>query len=46
MGDGPHRHRTGGLSINGAMIHFADPQNGTAGFEQYLETKALPWPAG
>ena len=52
------RIRTGGLSINGGMNYGADVpfggykhsgvgrQNGTAGFDQYLETKALAWPAG
>jgi aldehyde dehydrogenase (NAD+) len=52
------RIRTGGLSINGGMNYGADVpfggykhsgvgrQNGTAGFDQYVETKALAWPAG
>jgi aldehyde dehydrogenase (NAD+) len=50
------RIRTGTLSVNGAAPHGADlpfggykhsgigRQNGTAGFEQYLETKSLAWP--
>jgi aldehyde dehydrogenase (NAD+) len=52
------RVRTGVLSVNGGMVYGADlpfggfknsgigRQNGTAGFEQYLETKSLAWPAG
>ena len=44
------------LSVNGGMPYAADlpfggykasgigRQNGTAGFEQYLETKSLAWP--
>jgi len=52
------RVRTGGLSVNGGMNYFADlpfggfkhsgigRQNGVAGFDQYVETKALAWPAG
>ena len=52
-----HRVRTGILSINGGMPYGADlpfggfknsgigRQNGTAGFDQYLETKSLAWPA-
>jgi aldehyde dehydrogenase (NAD+) len=52
------RVRTGVLSINGGMIYGADlpfggfkhsgigRQNGIAGFDQYLETKSLAWPAG
>jgi aldehyde dehydrogenase (NAD+) len=51
------RIRTGGLSINGGAPYGADlpfggykhsgigRQNGLAGFEQYLETKSLAWPA-
>ena len=51
-----HRVRTGILSINGGMPYGADlpfggfkdsgigRQNGTAGFDQYLETKSLAWP--
>jgi hypothetical protein len=42
----PHRHRTDGLSITGAMIDFADRQNETAGLDQHPETKALAWLAG
>ena len=50
------RVRTGTLSVNGGAPYGADfpfggykhsgigRQNGTAGFEQYLETKALAWP--
>jgi aldehyde dehydrogenase (NAD+) len=50
------RIRTGTLSINGGAPYGADfpfggykhsgigRQNGIAGFEQYLETKALAWP--
>jgi aldehyde dehydrogenase (NAD+) len=50
------RIRAGMLSINGGAAHGADMpfggykfsgigrQNGTAGFEQYLETKAVAWP--
>ena len=52
------RVRTGVLSVNGGMVYGADlpfggfknsgigRQNGIAGFEQYLETKSLAWPAG
>ena len=52
------RVRTGRLSINGGAAYGADlpfggykgsgvgRQNGVAGFEQYLETKSLAWPAG
>jgi aldehyde dehydrogenase (NAD+) len=52
------RIRTGTLSLNGGMAYGADlpfggykqsgvgRQNGTDGFEQYLETKSLAWPAG
>ena len=51
------RIRTGGLSINGGAPYGPDlpfggykhsgigRQNGTAGFEQYLEIKSLAWPA-
>jgi aldehyde dehydrogenase (NAD+) len=51
------RVRTGSLSVNGGMIYGADlpfggykhsgigRQNGIAGFDQYLETKSLAWPA-
>ena len=51
------RVRTGTLNLNGAAAYFADlpfggykssgigRQNGTAGFEQYLETKSVAWPA-
>ena len=51
------RVRTGVMSINGGNYYFADVpfggykesgvgrQNGTAGFDQYLETKSLAWPA-
>jgi aldehyde dehydrogenase (NAD+) len=50
------RIRAGVLSINGGAAHGADMpfggykfsgvgrQNGVAGFEQYLETKAVAWP--
>jgi aldehyde dehydrogenase (NAD+) len=50
------RIRAGVLSINGGAAHGADMpfggykfsgigrQNGTAGFDQYLETKAVAWP--
>jgi aldehyde dehydrogenase (NAD+) len=53
-----NRVRTGILSVNGGMPYGADlpfggfkdsgigRQNGTAGFDQYLETKSLAWPAG
>jgi aldehyde dehydrogenase (NAD+) len=53
-----HRVRTGSLSIDGGAAYGADlpfggykwsgvgRQNGLAGFEQYLETKSLAWPAG
>jgi aldehyde dehydrogenase (NAD+) len=52
------RVRTGIISVNGGMVYGADlpfggfkdsgigRQNGIAGFEQYLETKSLAWPAG
>ena len=52
------RIRTGVLSVNGGMNYGADipfggykqsgigRQNGTAGFDQYVETKSLAWPAG
>ncbi|UDY36630.1 aldehyde dehydrogenase family protein [Dermatobacter hominis] len=52
------RIRTGMLSINGGAPYGADlpfggfkysgvgRQNGTAGFEQYLELKSYAWPAG
>ena len=52
------RVRTGTLSVNGGMIYGPDlpfggykdsgigRQNGIAGFDQYLETKSLAWPAG
>ena len=51
-----HRIRAGVMSVNGGMPYAADlpfggykasgigRQNGTAGFEQYLETKSLAWP--
>ena len=51
------RVRSGVLSINGGMVYGADlpfggykdsglgRQNGSAGFDQYLETKSLAWPA-
>jgi aldehyde dehydrogenase (NAD+) len=51
------RIRTGILSVNGGMPYGADlpfggfkdsgigRQNGTAGFDQYLEIKSLAWPA-
>jgi aldehyde dehydrogenase (NAD+) len=52
------RIRTGGLSINGGAPYGPDlpfggfkasgigRQNGTPGFEQYLEIKSVSWPAG
>jgi aldehyde dehydrogenase (NAD+) len=52
------RVRAGTLSINGGAGYGADlpfggykhsgigRQNGVAGFDQYLETKAMAWPAG
>jgi aldehyde dehydrogenase (NAD+) len=52
------RIRTGVLSVNGGNFYAADMpfggykdsgvgrQNGTAGFDQYLETKSLAWPVG
>jgi aldehyde dehydrogenase (NAD+) len=52
------RVRTGTLSINGGAAYGADlpfggykasgvgRQNGTAGFDQYLEIKSLAWPKG
>jgi aldehyde dehydrogenase (NAD+) len=51
------RIRAGVLSVNGGVPYGADlpfggyknsgigRQNGTAGFDQYLETKSLAWPA-
>jgi aldehyde dehydrogenase (NAD+) len=51
------RIRTGMVSVNGGLTYAADlpfggykesgigRQNGLAGFDQYLETKALAWPA-
>jgi len=51
------RIRAGAMSINGGDFYAADMpyggykysgvgrQNGTAGFDQYLETKSLAWPA-
>jgi aldehyde dehydrogenase (NAD+) len=53
-----NRVRAGTLSLNGAAGYGADlpfggykhsgigRQNGVAGFDQYLETKAIAWPAG
>jgi aldehyde dehydrogenase (NAD+) len=53
-----HRIRTGSVSVNGGAPIAVDlpfggykhsgigRQNGTAGFEQYLETKAVAWPKG
>lgn len=53
-----NRVRTGILSVNGGMPYGADlpfggykdsgigRQNGTPGFDQYLEIKSLAWPAG
>jgi aldehyde dehydrogenase (NAD+) len=53
-----NRIRTGTVSVNGGMIYGPDlpfggfkdsgigRQNGTAGFDQYLEVKSLAWPAG
>jgi aldehyde dehydrogenase (NAD+) len=52
------RVRTGTLAVNGGLYYGADVpfggyrdsgvgrQNGTAGFDQYLEVKSLAWPAG
>jgi aldehyde dehydrogenase (NAD+) len=52
------RLRTGSVNINGGVAYGADlpfggykhsgigRQNGVAGFDQYLEVKALAWPAG
>jgi aldehyde dehydrogenase (NAD+) len=52
------RVRTGSIGINGGIWYGADSpyggykssgvgrQNGIEGFEQYLETKAVAWPAG
>jgi aldehyde dehydrogenase (NAD+) len=52
------RVRTGSIGINGGLWYGADSpyggykssgvgrQNGIEGFEQYLETKAVAWPAG
>ncbi|HEX3899699.1 MAG TPA: aldehyde dehydrogenase family protein [Mycobacteriales bacterium] len=52
------RVRTGSISVNGGIWYGADSpyggyktsgvgrQNGIEGFEQYLETKAVAWPAG
>ncbi len=46
------------MSVNGGLYYNADMpfggykdsgvgrQNGREGFEQYLETKAIAWPAG
>ena len=51
------RVRTGTLNLNGAAAYFADlpfggykwsgvgRQNGVAGFDQYVETKSVAWPA-
>ncbi|MBV8692301.1 MAG: aldehyde dehydrogenase family protein, partial [Actinobacteria bacterium] len=51
------RVRTGSLNLDGAAAYFADlpfggfkasgigRQNGTAGFDQYVETKSVAWPA-
>jgi aldehyde dehydrogenase (NAD+) len=51
------RIRTGSISVNGGVWYGADMpyggykasgigrQNGVEGFEQYLETKAIAWPA-
>jgi aldehyde dehydrogenase (NAD+) len=51
------RVRTGTMNVNGGIIYGADlpfggykesgigRQNGTAGFDQYLEIKSLAWPA-
>ena len=53
-----HRIRAGSLGVNGGAPYGADlpfggykesgigRQNGTVGFEQYLETKSVCWPAG
>ena len=50
------RVRTGTLNLDGAAAYFADlpfggfkasgigRQNGTAGFDQYVETKSVAWP--
>jgi aldehyde dehydrogenase (NAD+) len=52
-----HRIRAGMISVNGGASHGTDlpfggykqsgvgRQNGVAGFEQYLQTKAVAWPA-
>jgi aldehyde dehydrogenase (NAD+) len=52
-----NRIRTGVIGVNGGMFYGADVpfggfkssgigrQNGTIGFDQYLEVKALAWPA-
>jgi aldehyde dehydrogenase (NAD+) len=52
-----HRIRAGMVTVNGGAPHGADMpfggykhsgvgrQNGVAGFEQYLETKSVAWPA-
>jgi aldehyde dehydrogenase (NAD+) len=52
------RVRAGVMSVNGGNIYAADlpfggykdsgvgRQNGIAGFDQYVETKSLAWPAG
>lgn len=52
------RVRTGSIGVNGGLWYGADSpyggykasgigrQNGTEGFEQYLETKAVAWPTG
>jgi aldehyde dehydrogenase (NAD+) len=51
------RIRAGMVAVNGGAPHGADMpfggykfsglgrQNGVAGFEQYLETKSVAWPA-
>jgi aldehyde dehydrogenase (NAD+) len=53
-----HRIRTGSLTVNGGVWYGPDMpfggykmsgigrQNGVEGFEQYLETKVVAWPAG
>ena len=53
-----HRVRAGMMGVNGGAPVAADlpfggyknsglgRQNGTAGFDQYLETKAVAWPVG
>ncbi len=52
------RIRTGSIGVNGGNTYGPDMpfggykdsgigrQNGTFGFEQYLETKAIAWPKG